>query len=324
MRRSICAVALVLCLSVCVLARNRCGCRYLYTANNAVSVIDIDSNSVVDTIVHGGDNGVAQNVAITPNGIYVYVTYYGLDTVDAISTATDTIIGTVIVGQSPNGIAASPNGQYVYVANYGTTDLSVISTFTNSVVATIAVGGTGEDVAVSPDGSKVYIASGAASPTQGGPGSLVTVDTTTNTVVNRITWSDGNPNGIWGVTLSNDGKFAYVSRPYEGVAVIDLVSNVVVNLIPIAHWIRLLQMSPSGDYLYVGGVPITVISTRTNSVVATFSSVGDSVAISPDGRILYNGGDGFEFLNARTGYIDGVLDVSANDLAIVPVEIACK
>jgi YVTN family beta-propeller protein len=57
-----------------------------------------------------------------------------------ISTATNTVTATVVVGSRPYGVAVTPDGSRVYVANGFSDTVSVISTATNTVTATVAVG----------------------------------------------------------------------------------------------------------------------------------------------------------------------------------------
>jgi YVTN family beta-propeller protein len=137
-----------------------------------VWVANPDSNSVTEFLVQGDANQKAaeihvgeqpQNLAITPNGLFVYVTNTGDGTVSVISTATRSVVGTVGVGTEPYGIALTPNGTLAYVANARSNDVSVINTASNSVLKTIPVEPEPRGVAITSDGDtsdddeKVYI-----------------------------------------------------------------------------------------------------------------------------------------------------------------------
>jgi len=61
-------------------------------------------------------------------------------TVSVIDTASNTVIATVPVGQTPFGVAVHPDGTRVYIANINTDNVSVIDTASNTVIATIPVG----------------------------------------------------------------------------------------------------------------------------------------------------------------------------------------
>ena len=79
-------------------------------------------------------------MAVSPNGLKVYVANMDSNTVSVIDTATNTVSATVTVGSGPVGVAVSPNGLKVYVANWGSNTVSVINTATNAVTTTVGVG----------------------------------------------------------------------------------------------------------------------------------------------------------------------------------------
>ncbi|WP_371871706.1 YncE family protein [Mycobacterium bourgelatii] len=83
-----------------------------------------------------------------------------------IDPVTNTVIGTVGVGDGPRGLAVSPTGGtagYVFVANTGSDTVSVIDAVTNTVIGTVGVGVLPSGVAVSPIGAaagNVYVTNG--------------------------------------------------------------------------------------------------------------------------------------------------------------------
>jgi YVTN family beta-propeller protein len=89
----------------------------------------------------------AVDVAISPDGRKAYVTNFGSKTVSVVSTATQTVIGTLGVGPSPIGVTVSPNGKELWVANSGGAPsfnngtVSVFSTATIKPIALTNVGG---------------------------------------------------------------------------------------------------------------------------------------------------------------------------------------
>jgi YVTN family beta-propeller protein len=96
------------------------------------------------------------DVTVTPNGAFIYVTNMLDGSVSVISTATNAVIATILVGGSPYGIVVNPAGTLVYVATQ-TGTIAVISTATQTLVGTIPVAGATRSVGVSPDGTRLYV-----------------------------------------------------------------------------------------------------------------------------------------------------------------------
>ena len=72
-----------------------------------VSVIDIETNTVVATISFGNQNPF--RVAITPDGTRAYVTIgFPNNIVSVIDTATNTVVATIPVGSGPVAVAITP------------------------------------------------------------------------------------------------------------------------------------------------------------------------------------------------------------------------
>ena len=97
-----------------------------------------------------------------------------------IDTATNTVVATIAVGQTPFGVAITPDGTRAYVTNQNSNTVSVIDTATNTVVATIPVGLRPAGVAITPDGTRAYVANVCRDNT------VSVIDTATNTVVATI------------------------------------------------------------------------------------------------------------------------------------------
>jgi YVTN family beta-propeller protein len=147
------------------------------------------------------------------------VTNVNSNIVSVIDTATNTVMATVPVGSSPQGIAVTPDGKHAYVANGS---VSVIDTATNKVVATVPVGsasgGASGGVTITPDGRHAYAA-------DAGDNTVSVIDTASNTVVATV------PVGIApiAVAVTPDGKYVYVANNLvPTVSVIDTASNTVV------------------------------------------------------------------------------------------------
>jgi YVTN family beta-propeller protein len=136
--------------------------------NGTVSVIDSNPasptfNTVVATVTIGLDTRPA-GIVVTPDGSKVYVANDLVDTVSVISTATNTIVGTIPVAPGPRGIAVTPDGSKVVVAsrNFGgalQSSVTVIDTATDTVMATVNLdtAAFAAFVTIHPDGRRVYV-----------------------------------------------------------------------------------------------------------------------------------------------------------------------
>ncbi len=107
-----------------------------YSGGDYISVIDTDTDAVVDTIISpvGSDGPRGVNVLDDK----VYVTNYRSHNVSVIDTDTNEITDTIEVGMGPRGIVGY--GTNVYVENFDDGTLSIINTNTNTVTDTVEIG----------------------------------------------------------------------------------------------------------------------------------------------------------------------------------------
>jgi YVTN family beta-propeller protein/probable HAF family extracellular repeat protein len=241
-----------------------------YVANydgNSVSVIDTTSDTVIATVPVGTS---PLGVAVTPNGGFVYVANNFSNNVSVISTDSNTVVATVPVGSIPSFVAITPDGKFVYVTNQTSLNVSVIATESNTVVATIGLAAGPVGLAITPDGQFVYV-------TVAGTNSVAVISTASNTVVDSI------PVGAAPVRVSitPDGRTAYVSNQNSGnvVSVIDLATNTVITTVLVGNVPYGSAPTPDGAFEWVvdlGSNQISVISTATNTVTATFPFTGGS------------------------------------------------
>jgi YVTN family beta-propeller protein len=118
---------------------------YVVTLSAGTWVIATATNTVVTTIPLGSGGPFGGDIAITPDGAFVYVRS------GVIETATNTVVAGVsrVVGE---GVAFTPDGAFAYVTN-GTTPgvVIVLETASNSVIASIPVGDRPAGVALARD-----------------------------------------------------------------------------------------------------------------------------------------------------------------------------
>ncbi|WP_162465068.1 Ig-like domain-containing protein [Mycolicibacterium sp. CBMA 335] len=272
----------------------------VYVANfgsGTVSVINTATNSVTNIPVV--PRPIA--VAVSPAGGLAYVVSEGnfstRPAVSVISTATDTLVGTMFIsggssGAQGYGVAFSPNGQVAYVVStgnnpFGGGTLAVINTATTTLTAVLTVGSLPTGVAFSPDGSLAYV-------TNSGANTVSVINTATNTVI-ATQQVGAQP---FAVAVNPSTGAAYITNELDNtVSVLALgpitspKPNTVIATIPAST--EFLTTSPNGNFVYLDqGTSVSVINTATNTVVNTFPVVasnvgGDGIAVSPDGSRLY-------------------------------------
>ena len=273
----------------------------LYVAgDNDVSVVDIETNTVVATIAVGGT---PEQVAFTPDGSFAYVANRDSDHVSVIDTATRTVVDSVPVGGPSKSLVMSPDGTKCYVGGENT--LWVIDPASNSVSANIPIdpaiydSGSVLDLAITPDGGKVY----ASLFPYGG---ILVIDAATNTIVNNIGWAE-----ITELKLSPDGTRLYVVDQIDAeISVIDTATDGNIATIHTDDEILFgMGITPDGARIYTGGFNnISVVDIATEAVIATLPYAGCyDIEFSPGGTRAY--------VQSRSGTRDLlVFDTAANTL----------
>lgn len=255
---------------------------YAYVTNssgNSVSVIDISTDTVVDTIT-GFHFPVRDTVS--PDGSLLYVSEQGAGDVAIVDTSTDSIVAHVTTGGGPYDIAFTPDGATAYVVTSGGT-ITQIDTATSTATATIDVPGAFlQGAAVSPDGTRLYVADTTAN-------EFVAIDIATRAIVSETSI----PTGAGGIALSPDGSKAYLSSSGEpGFAIVD-TTNDTVTQVGVGSTPEGIAITPDGSTVFAADqflMGIDVLDTA--SATASTSTAGswnqpDSVAVSADGAKVY-------------------------------------
>ncbi|HEY0163473.1 MAG TPA: hypothetical protein VGB69_12400, partial [Edaphobacter sp.] len=76
----------------------------------------------------------------SPDGSRLYVSTGRGHQVFTINTATNTVMGSVEVGQRPWGIALSPDGKTLYSANGPSNDVTAVNVADNTVIRKVKAG----------------------------------------------------------------------------------------------------------------------------------------------------------------------------------------
>jgi YVTN family beta-propeller protein len=106
------------------------------------------------------------NVALSHDGHTAYVSNWGQSTLDVVDLATQSVTGTISVGEHPSALALNPHTGDLYVADTDSDEVSVVDTSTNTVRQTLSltpyngapVGSNPNALAVSPQGDRLYVA----------------------------------------------------------------------------------------------------------------------------------------------------------------------
>jgi len=255
---------------------------FAYVTNRGpgdVSVIDITTNTVVDTVVVGAH---PMGISITPNGDFAYTSNFNDNNVSVIDIALDSVTVTIDVGTAPFGIAITPDGAFAYVTNISSNNVSVIDITTNTVVATVSVGTQPRGLAITPDGSFAYVANRLSN-------NVSVIDIATNIVV--ATFAVGSE--PWDVAITPGGEFAYIANDgSKDISVIATATDTVIATVTIGFNLGSIAITPDGAFVYAtnwNGNNLSVIATSTNTVTDTIivGTGSEDVAFTPDGTLAY-------------------------------------
>ncbi|WP_409018940.1 beta-propeller fold lactonase family protein [Brevundimonas vesicularis] len=270
--------------------------------SNTVSVIDLASDTVIETIAVGrGPYG----VATSRDGHRVYITNFENSTVSVIDTASLSVVGTILVGHQPSGLALTPDDSRLYVTNRLSGTVSVVNTLNNQVIQTITDLDGANGITISPDGSKFYVSSqdfgtkvynaydhtflsnlsslgtqsNIESSLNGENAYTVSNSSTTfltiNTLNQEVLSTSNSADPAFRIKISKDGKLLYLSIPNRRIIQVydldeeEFTASIPVNLRPTG-----LSLSPDGNRLYVVNTEsnnVSVIDTATNTVIKTIS-----------------------------------------------------
>ena len=171
-------------------------------AGGSVTILDINNNyTVEDTLVMEAGN-TARGIAVSPDNTHAYITVSGDDneiwSYDLVGLTVD---ARIVVGVSPASVAVTPDAAWLYVTNAPANTVNYYE---------LATGGGGEidlgpgiaptALAITPDGFNVFVASST--------NSIQVID-----ILTKLFTPIDVGGASAGVTISPDGKRAYVTVP---------------------------------------------------------------------------------------------------------------
>lgn len=237
-----------------------------------VAVIDVTNRSVVKSIALGPNAMVNDIVFAGGTNMYVYSSRgSGADdnSISVVDTASNEIIRTLNLGAGfsrSNALAVSPDGSRVYVRWDSGTHLGVEvfdGTTGTSMAFIPAESDDRSNLVASPDGRRLYVVTAGV----GGDEKVQVIDTISNSVIQSITVPSDNWHSDYGLGISSDGRFIYVSQTVA---------------------------DDNTDPTAGGKVMVSIIDTYTYAFTGTTSVglnkqtvTGGGIEGSPDGRLVY-------------------------------------
>jgi YVTN family beta-propeller protein len=254
---------------------------YVCSGSNIVTVINMNENKVVASIVVGY---LPHGMGVSPDGTKVYVADSGNNMVTVIDTASNTAIANISVGTFPSDVAVSKDGKKAYVTNSNDNTVSIIDTTTNSVIKTIGVGKSPWGVTVNPNNGDVFVANSM---------DFNVMQLRNDAVYRTIALGNGPFGGpSMGIRCTPDGSRLYVAMDGDNVVIDVDLSTYTKKTINVKTQPCSISISPDGKTVYVPclfGHNVSVIDTATDVVtdnIMMISSLSAS-AIRPDGKMLY-------------------------------------
>jgi YVTN family beta-propeller protein len=292
-----------------------------------VSVIDISTNTVINTISVGNN---PRAVAVSEIKKRVYVANYSDRTISVIDTDAQMEIDTIPVDNPPNWIAINPTGTRLYVVydRINGASLAVIDTANNATLKKMDVGGPWPmAVDFNYDGTRAYAVNRFEE--AGQFGTVRVIDTATDTQIDSITipgWDAFN------IAINRAGTKAYVITGTDGnLHTIDLANNIVTNSLHIGNMPWGIAINSTGTLVYavdrrkdftspIMNGNVVVVDTASNAIIHVIEvgQIPFGIALSPDDSKAYIANtwdDNVSVLNTATNTIVSTIPVGGQPWA---------
>lgn len=176
----------------------------LYIGEGHGRVYAMNTTTYALTTVVDSANYPGKDVAVTPDGRYLYALDNVFNEILVIKTRTNTIAATITLDQTPQSIVIARGSGLAYIgtdiaAKDPAGSVTVVDTAIHLVVDTLALPTGVKSVFLAPDENQLYAISETAT---------VTIDTTTNIEVN----SSPLRNSPEDVAITPDGRCAYIAN----------------------------------------------------------------------------------------------------------------
>ena len=304
--------------------------RHLYSFVSLTLVLGSFTTSLyAQTTQQASTFGTIINLGYTPSDVVLdesrgvlYLVNTNSNRIDVISTTTNKLVRSILVGTTPLAAAMSIDNTTLYVTNTGVSTVSIIDLTKNAVSQTVALPSKPQGVAVGGDGRALVSTLSTATSllildkTQAAGQELITVQTppTASTPTQIGSSSVTRPTLAWNskLTRTPDGNFIIglttPSTTSTYLFVYEVASGTIIRSRTVTGQSTVLSVAPDGSRVMAG---FTMYDTSTLAVIAQANNanapwtianpfnvqtnVGGSV-FTPDGTKVYSA-----FNNALTG-----------------------
>jgi len=230
---------------------------------------------LVQTITLGNS---AHAGAISPDNAILYVVDQDTNQVLFIDLASQQVVATAKTGMEPFSISISPDGGTLYVPNAGDGSLSTIPTSKPAKPKRTDLGGRPLFVAVGPTDGQVYVGN-------------IYKRSLQVLAAPKMDLKTEIPSGGENVTVSPDGRLAYVTGGGNEIEVVDTVALRKEDSFRVGEFPTQVLISPDGAVGYARGrfKGIIAFDTETGNQLNQYLTDSDvwGMALSPDGRYIY-------------------------------------
>ena len=226
---------------------------------DGIGMFDVASRKLVGMI-----RGIAnpEQLAVSRAGL-IYAGSEAAGAVVILDPEARKAVGSIPVGDEPEGVALSPDERFLYVTVEGENKVAVIDVAGRRVIAHVPVGLRPRSIAFSPDGTRAYV-------TDELQHAVTEMDGRTHQVVNTITLP-GKGDKPMGVVVSPDGSRVYVTTGRGGtLAPIAAATGAPAPPLVVGQRPWGVAISADGKRLFTANGPsddMTVVDTATMQVI---------------------------------------------------------
>ena len=226
---------------------------------DGIGMFDIGARKLVGVI-----RGIAnpEQLAVSRAGL-IYAGSEAVGAVVILDPQARKVVGSVPVGDEPEGVALSPDERFLYVTVEGENKVAVIDVATRRVIAKVPVGQRPRSIAFSPDGTRAYV-------TDELQHAVTVMDGRTHQVLSTITLP-GKGDKPMGVVASPDGSRVYVTTGRGGtLAPIAAATGAPAPPLAVGQRPWGVAISADGKRLFTANGPsndMTIVDTATLQVI---------------------------------------------------------